>query len=244
MQHIEVQQLPAREGAVLNGLVEEYIKTARPVGSSQLVDVLRLSLSPATVRNIFRLLEQEHYVQQPHTSAGRIPTDRGFRYYVDAQQASPVTQHQRQRLAGLIEAYMRQYNSPARAVAQALADATGMLAVGGWLHDGDIRQAGLLALARELSKNSQDAVQEVLEMVDNIELLVEELSGQEPSQAYIYIGEENPVSPTKHTSIVVRHIMSDDGDVMVMLVGPKRMPYRRNVAWLNSVAGLLEELDV
>ena len=73
----------SRSGRVLAALVREYIATGEPVASSLLVGAAGLGVSSATVRNILARLEEEGFVQQPHTSAGRIPTDRGYRFYVD-----------------------------------------------------------------------------------------------------------------------------------------------------------------
>lgn len=76
--------LDERESSVLRALVYEYISTGRPVGSRSFVQKYSFSLSPATMRNIMYDLEGMGYLQQPHTSAGRIPTDRGYRFYVDS----------------------------------------------------------------------------------------------------------------------------------------------------------------
>ena len=72
-----------RAKRVLATLVREYIASGEPVASSSLVMAAGLGVSSATVRSILARLEEDGYVQQPHTSAGRIPTDRGYRFYVD-----------------------------------------------------------------------------------------------------------------------------------------------------------------
>src|SRR6476646_3637718 len=72
-----------RSSRILATLVREYIALGEPVPSSLLVSASGLTVSSATVRNILARLEDEGFVQQPHTSAGRIPTDRGYRFYVD-----------------------------------------------------------------------------------------------------------------------------------------------------------------
>src|SRR6266545_3721574 len=72
-----------RSKRVLAALVREYIASGEPVASSMLVSAAGLGVSSATVRNILVRLEEEGFVQQPHTSAGRIPTDRGYRFFVD-----------------------------------------------------------------------------------------------------------------------------------------------------------------
>ncbi|MCL2025835.1 MAG: heat-inducible transcriptional repressor HrcA [Leptospirales bacterium] len=76
--------LDERESAILGALVYDYIMTGKPVGSRSFVQKYQFSISPATMRNIMADLEQLGYLQQPHSSAGRIPTDRGYRYYVDS----------------------------------------------------------------------------------------------------------------------------------------------------------------
>src|SRR5437870_7467879 len=77
------QDAADRSKRVLAALVREYIASGEPVASSVLVTAAGLGVSSATVRSILSRLEEEGYVQQPHTSAGRIPTDRGYRFYVD-----------------------------------------------------------------------------------------------------------------------------------------------------------------
>src|SRR4051812_20640801 len=72
-----------RSKRVLAALVREYIASGEPVASSNLVTAAGLGVSSATVRSILARLEEEGYVQQPHTSSGRVPTDRGYRFYVD-----------------------------------------------------------------------------------------------------------------------------------------------------------------
>lgn len=75
--------LDDRKLAVLRAIVEDYVATQEPVGSKALVERHQLGVSPATVRNDMAVLEEEGYIRQPHTSAGRVPTDRGYRLFVD-----------------------------------------------------------------------------------------------------------------------------------------------------------------
>ncbi|CAN5570290.1 heat-inducible transcriptional repressor HrcA [soil metagenome] len=75
--------LDERKTAILSAVVQEYIATALPVGSTHIADAPGVQVSPATVRNEMAVLEQEGYLVQPHTSAGRIPTDKGYRFFVD-----------------------------------------------------------------------------------------------------------------------------------------------------------------
>jgi heat-inducible transcriptional repressor len=88
-----------RKAAILRAVVEEHISTAQPVGSGHVARARDIAVSPATVRNEMVALEQEGYLRQPHTSAGRVPTDRGYRFYVDALTApGPLDPGRRQQV--------------------------------------------------------------------------------------------------------------------------------------------------
>lgn len=76
-------QLDSRKTSILGTIVYEYIATGEPVGSATLTQKYNLGVSPATVRHEMAVLEEEGYLDQPHTSAGRVPSDRGYRFYVD-----------------------------------------------------------------------------------------------------------------------------------------------------------------
>src|SRR3954468_12432014 len=76
-------ELDDRKATILRAIVEEHITTAQPVGSATIAGSRDLGVSSATVRNDMTILEREGYLTQPHTSAGRIPTDLGYRFFVD-----------------------------------------------------------------------------------------------------------------------------------------------------------------
>ena len=93
-----------RKLAVLRAIVEDYVATQEPVGSKALVDRHQLGVSPATVRNDMAALEEEGLIAQPHTSAGRIPTDKGYRLFVDRlSQVKPLSAAEKRAIATLLE---------------------------------------------------------------------------------------------------------------------------------------------
>ena len=83
--------LDERKTAILRAVVQEYVTTGQPVGSTTISREPTVNVSSATVRNDMAVLEQEGYLAQPHTSAGRIPTDKAFRDYVESVPPAPVT---------------------------------------------------------------------------------------------------------------------------------------------------------
>lgn len=78
------RDLDERKGSILRALISLYVRSGEPVGSKTLVEKYKLGVSPATVRNEMAALEDAGFIYQPHTSAGRIPTDAGYRYFVDS----------------------------------------------------------------------------------------------------------------------------------------------------------------
>src|ERR1051326_9034226 len=111
-----------RAGRVLAALVSEYIESGEPVASSLLAAAAGLGVSSSTVRNILSRLEEEGYVQQPHTSAGRVPTDRGYRFYVDI-----ILENKRsRRTSTAVEAQLRR-DSPDRLLDSVLPQVTHVL---------------------------------------------------------------------------------------------------------------------
>ena len=92
--------LDDRKTAILRAVVQEYIATAQPVGSTHVADAPGVRVSSATVRNEMAVLEQEGYLVQPHTSAGRIPTDKGYRFFVDHMAAPGVLDRDAQTRVG------------------------------------------------------------------------------------------------------------------------------------------------
>ena len=93
-----------RKLAVLRAIVEDYVATQEPVGSKTLVERHRLGVSPATVRNDMAWLEDEGLIAQPHTSAGRIPTDKGYRFFVDRLTSlKPMSPAEKRAIASFLE---------------------------------------------------------------------------------------------------------------------------------------------
>lgn len=234
-----------RHAHILKGLVEEYIATGHPVGSERLLEVLDVSVSSATVRNMLRILEEEGYVVQPHTSAGRIPTDLGYRYYVDNLSFREPTEKRVQALRDVYRGYQEEYDRPARAAAKMLAQLGHAMAVGGWLDSKEIQGAGMSQIFEGEEEEATEAAREISVLFDNIERYIDQFADKSSLQAQVYIGNENPAFRSYHTSIIAKTMRLPSGEVaLLLLAGPKRMPYKRNVALLNAMASIIENNDL
>ena len=114
---------------VLSAIVTDYVRTREPVGSKALVERYRLGVSPATIRNDMAALEDEGYIHQPHTSAGRVPTQKGYRLFVDeVARIKPLSAPERAAITALLSGAVDLEQVVARTV-RALAQLTGQLAV-------------------------------------------------------------------------------------------------------------------
>jgi heat-inducible transcriptional repressor len=118
-----------RRLAVLRAIVEDYVASEEPVGSRALVERHNLGVSPATIRNDMAALEEEGYIAQPHTSAGRVPTDKGYRLFVDRlSTVKPLSPAERRAIQTFLDGAVDLDDVVARTV-RLLAQITGQVAV-------------------------------------------------------------------------------------------------------------------
>lgn len=119
-----------RKNRVLQAIVDDYVNTAEPVGSRTIARKYRLGVSPATIRNEMADLEELGYIEQPHTSAGRVPSDRGYRYYVDClMESQDLTPHEREQIRRVFERRVREIDALVREGARALSEVTRLTGV-------------------------------------------------------------------------------------------------------------------
>ncbi|MDD5491591.1 MAG: heat-inducible transcriptional repressor HrcA [bacterium] len=115
--------LEERKQKVLQIVIHHFIRTGKPVGSETIIEKNKLEVSPATVRNILAALEKEGYLTHPHTSSGRVPTDKGYRFYVDSlMQLQQLTQEEEQRIE-------REYESQRGALDSVMQETSKMLSM-------------------------------------------------------------------------------------------------------------------
>lgn len=140
-----------RRLAVLRAIVEDYVHTEEPVGSKALVERHGLGVSPATVRNDMAVLEEEGYITQPHTSAGRVPTDKGYRLFVDRlTTVKPLSAAEKRAISSFLDGAVDLDDVVSRSV-RLLSQLTRQVAVVQYptLSSSTVRHVELVALAPE-----------------------------------------------------------------------------------------------
>ncbi len=228
-----------RQNQLLCGIVAEYIDTGKPVSSASLIDAMHLSISPATVRIVLQQLHDEGYLYQPHTSAGRVPTDRGFRFYVDRTVIPHLSPPEQQRINRTFLRLADEYGMWTRTVAHLLAGLTNTVAVTIARQPADVQEAGVHELMAGMDEEQLAYVREIGRMVDALDRASSHIAHLIPDRRAVFIGGENPLLAAQHTSLLVRRCVGPDGiDALLILAGAKRMAYDRNLALLDFAATL------
>jgi heat-inducible transcriptional repressor len=228
-----------RQQQILRAIVEQYAEVASPVGSSLLAKVFKVS--SATIRAEMAELERGGYIAQPHTSAGRVPTDKGYRTYVNTLNdgVSPeITERRGERaLAQRVHAG----GSPERQIRNAvdtlveLTHNLGIATIGNQLY-----MSGLSNLFGQPEFINGGQVQQVASLLDNLEPWLREAAPNEPLS--VYIGQENPIGRSAGCSLIIGRFRSPFSDrSYIGLLGPTRQSYRESMLLVRRAGQELEE---
>jgi len=232
-----------RHHEVLGSLVREYITTARPVGSLRISQRSTPSLSPASIRWILRDLEKEGFIEQPHTSAGRIPTDLGYRFHVDNLPTKKINQNQENRLAETFSSLLSQYHHRARTISKMASQLTHSYAISYFSDKGEVQEAGLEQIIND-QESSISCAKEIVEIVAAIDNYWDELVESDTNGTTVYIGNENPFINASLTSILI-HTMTTPTNkkAILVVIGPKRMQYDTNLSLLHSLSSIISKYE-
>lgn len=231
-----------RQQAILTAIIEQYAELAVPVGSVTLAKLF--GVSSATIRSEMARLEESGLITQPHTSAGRIPTDKGYRVYVNSLTNAEMSDLPRlnDRGARAIEARVGTQGSAAdraiRGAVDSLVELTGNL--------------GLATIGRELYLNgisnlfsqpefrAGKAVQSVASLLDNLEPWLREAAPNQPLN--VYIGSENPIGKASGATLIISKFCSPFSDSSYIgVLGPTRQDYARTMRLVQHAGTMLEE---
>jgi heat-inducible transcriptional repressor len=229
-----------RQAKILQAIVEQYAEVASPVGSSLLAKVF--SVSSATVRAEMVALEREGFIKQPHTSAGRVPTDKGYRFYVNqlAESEQNLLPAER-RVEQALTARVSNTSVPEHAIRNAvdtlveLTHNLGLATIGDRLY-----MSGLSNLFGQPEFMLPGQVQEVARLLDNLEPWLREAAPNEPLS--VYIGRENPIGRGAGCSLIISRFRSPFSDrSYVGVLGPTRQSYRDVMNLVGRAGHALEE---
>lgn len=226
-----------RQKQLLYAIIEHYAEVASPVGSSLLAKVF--NVSSATIRSEMAELEKQGYITQPHTSAGRIPTDKGYRLYVNSVSNENGTIERGAERA--IQARVSNAGLPDQSIRNAvdtLVELTHNLGIG--TLGGRLYMSGLSNLFGQPEFMQASQVQQVARLLDNLEPWLMETAPNEPLS--VYIGNENPIGRTAGCSLIISRFRSPYSDrSYVGILGPTRQSYRDVMQLVKLTGQTLEE---
>lgn len=225
-----------RKRQLFLALTEEHIATGNPVGSQVLSKKSGIRCSSATVRNEFAELENDGFIFQPHTSAGRIPTEKGWKYYIDnlmkEQAPSKRNQDILERALGKKDAIRESMKS----LAKELAELSKETAFVGFSKD-DVYYTGIANLFSEPEFAEVNMLRDMSVIIDHFDEVIDDLYDSLENGTHVLVGKDNPFG--RQCGVVVNKFKSTEGDRLYGILGPARMEYASNVGLVNFATSLL-----
>ena len=232
--------MTTRQEKILRAVVEEYAEVASPVGSSMLAKIF--GVSSATIRSEMAELERLGFIKQPHTSAGRIPTDKGYRHYVNlTAESSYAADGVQSGSTRALTARIGEGSVPERAIKNTvdtlveLTQNLGVATIGNQLY-----MSGLSNLFGQPEFINSSQVKEVAKLLDNLEPWLREAAPNKPLS--VYIGKENPIGRSAGCSLIISKFRSPYSDKsFIGVLGPTRQSYKEVMNLVQNAGHMLEE---
>ena len=230
-----------RQIAILAAIIEQYAEIAAPVGSVMLAKLF--NVSSATIRSEMVKLEEAGYIMQPHTSSGRIPTDKGYRVYVnsitEAELAdTPKLDRGSMAIDARVQSHTNQADRAIRGAVDSLVELThnlGLATIGDELY-----MNGIGNLFSQPEFLVGDYTQKVARLLDNLEPWLREAAPHEPLS--VYIGAENPVGKTSGATLIISKFKSPFSDKSYIgVLGPTRQNYSKAMRLVHHAGKMLEK---
>ncbi len=237
--------LTDRQKAVLKMVIDEYIDTAEPVSSNQLTKKYKLNVSAATIRNEMAVLIRRGFLDQPHTSAGRVPTPAGYRLYIRELMDNTS-------LPVLKEVAMKQniwsnrydHSKLLRSASSALASVTNLLSLVS-VDNEEVYYSGVVNILDYIEFFDIEVSRAVLNMLDSFDTSLHSfLVKRNTSDTCVIMGDEFEISSLYPVSVVAKSFVSGGKKGHVCVIGPSRMKYYEVIPAVDYMARILDEIGV
>lgn len=245
--------MTSRQEEILKTLIKEYVKKAEPISSSflagrcvRLPDGQGFDCSPATLRAEMMELEKNGYLRQPHTSAGRVPTDKAYRFFVDhllqeKEKEKPLPEKYRQAIDQSIAHSPDDAHAISSGLAKTMANLTDDFVISGIADTGEFYRMGFSNILESPEFEERDDFFSFGNIFDEFENYFSNFFRQtRPKEVVVYIGKENPASPNEAV-IITRYPLPEGYEGVSAVIGPIRMAYDRNLALLKYITKKMNE---
>jgi heat-inducible transcriptional repressor len=229
-----------RQKRILNTIIEEYINSAEPVSSALLEKKYDFGICPASIRIEMQKLTSTGLISQPHTSAGRIPTDKGYRFYVNNLLEKKLFKENIDLL--MLDEEIKDTIKFLQTLTRNLASISSNLALGYLFKEKILWKEGWENLLQEPEFRERKLISNFTALLKSFEEEIEDFKVN--SGIKIFIGKENPFPKAKDFSIILSkcHFPECDEGILALL-GPKRMTYEKNISSLDSLIKLIENFS-
>ncbi|MDD4900721.1 MAG: hypothetical protein PHS62_01245 [Patescibacteria group bacterium] len=218
-----------RKELILKTIIKEYIKTATPIGSEGLVEKYNLDISSATVRNEMADLEEAGFIIQPHTSAGRIPTEKAYNFYLENLSEKKLSDAE---VKLFKEALLKKEEMNFKQAAKMMAKISGN-AIFWAFHRHNLYYTGISNLLHQPEFSGADMVYDISALIDRLDEVIGGIFNDLKFGPQIMLGSKNPFGV--YCSAVLSKYRLGDETGLVGILGPMRMNYEKNLALVKFI---------
>ncbi|HUZ92741.1 MAG TPA: hypothetical protein VNG29_01950 [Candidatus Paceibacterota bacterium] len=220
---------------ILEAAIEAFIASGEPVSSSRLYNEYDFGIRPAMIRLELEKLSDEGFLEQPHHSAGRVPTDRGYEFFAERILEDEDGAKRAERFAGFRSMLAR---GALPDLAEELAEELGLLSVATAPSRRSLYKEGLDGLVEQMdglaSDDLKSIVRDFVEIDERLARIAKTLERSEATPA-VFVGRKSPITKSETLSVVMGRYEADGGPILLFAIGPKRMDYRKAVRMFKNL---------
>lgn len=232
--------ISARQESLLTSIIQEYVESAKPISSGQLVNHDDFDMSPATIRNDMVELDAAGYLTQPYTSAGRIPTEKAWRWFIkNRMEETAMPKRDQVQLDTVVERHKHRPDELLRQLAKVMADVIEETVIIGFAKD-DVYSTGLSNLFAHPEFEQMDSVQHLSRVIDHLDDVMNKVFDQVDETVEVKVGRDNPFSQDLGV-IITRYVLPRQSGV-ISILGPIRQDYNEHIAVMRYAQQLLQGL--
>lgn len=237
---VRVVDYDSRRKEILRKTIEYYLETAQPVSSEALLDNYNLDFSSATIRSVLKDLEQKGYLTHPHTSSGRIPTDLGYRFYIDdLMHKMDLSKEEKNTLRKFFDSYLQMKRSIPENVSKIISNFTHYVGIVNDEDQNRIYYSGWSHLLEQPEFKNIDTIHSVFKALEEDRLL-DLMNRQMEDHIEVIIGEECDCPEMNDCSLIIVECSSSRKRLgRLAVLGPKRMAYSRVMPMVDYLAELI-----
>ena len=233
-----------RKERILAIVVDHYVRTVSPVSSGFIAQEYFSDLSSATIRNILAELEHDGFLSHPHTSAGRVPTSLGYRYYVDhLMHEIELLENEKARIQSEYQQNVKELSVLLARTSQVLADLTNYTSIVSQDGGENVYCRGLSFVAGYPEFQNFTRIKQILNVLEEKERLLLLINRELDRKVEIFIGEEIHCEGADNCSLVISRYQKENGPSgRIAVLGPQRMDYERVVSALEYFSELMSKV--